>query len=213
MYSKITPLVRQKNAITGVYEEIDAGNLSVDDIIYDEIEIALKSAQATENINYIGDTINEYIYKYNQDPGMLNAKSNYVIGVDKNGKAVSSFVESFNDAGLELYNNGAGKVGDMAIARSEYGIHVLVYTGQCQNLFDGIDGDFVLSDGVENGAIEKLYSTRVNPLVDKTYFDVLYDEIYQDKFSYFESENIKFLKQDYSITVYPDKIPSSLTKE
>ena len=212
LYSSITPVVRQKNQTTGEYEEIDAGNLTVDEIIYDEIEIALVSAQSTENVNFIGDTINEFIYKYNQDPGMLNADANYVIGVDKNGDAVSSFVESFNDAGLKLYDNGNGKVGDIAIAKSEFGIHVLVYTGKCENLFDGVDGNFALSDNLESGNIEKLYSTRINPLVDKTYFDLLYDEIYQDKYSYFETENLKFLRENYEVVVYQGRIPSSLTK-
>lgn len=213
LYSQIVPVVRQKNANTGVYEEIEAGNLTVDEIIYDEIQIGLKTAQVTESEKFIGDTINNYIYEYNVDPGMLNAEANYVIGVDKNGKAVSSFVESFNDAGLKLYANGAGKFGDMEVARSEYGIHVLIYTGACKNLFDGVDRNFALSDSVENGAIEKLASTRVNPLVDKTYFDLLYDEIFQDKFSYFETENLKVLRQDYEVKVYSGRIPSSLTKE
>ena len=209
LYSQIQPVVRQKNEVTGEYEEIEAGNLNVDDIIYNEIQIDLEASQKLSSDD-VGDTINKYIYKYNQDPGMLNAKSNYVIGV-KDGKAVSNFVESFNEAGLKLYNNNA-EIGDIEIAKSEYGIHVLVYTGKCQNIFDtaDIDGDFQLSDSIDSDAILKLYNTRVNPLVDKTYFDVLYDEIYQDKFSYFEEENLKFLRKDYQITVYTDKIPTSL---
>ena len=213
LYNDIVPVVRQKNIETGEYEEIDVGNLTVDEIVYDEIEIALISAQNTENVNFIGDTINDYIYKYNQDPGMLNAEANYVIGVDKDGKAVSNFVQAFNEAGIKLFDNGNGKIGDMAIAKTEFGIHVLVYTGTCMNLFDGIDGNFTLSATEESGAIEKLYSTRVNPLVDKTYFDMLYDEIYQDKFSYYETENMKFLRQDYEVVVYKGRIPNSLTAE
>ncbi len=210
LYAQIQPVVRQYNSVTGVYEEVDCENITVDEIIYDKIQIALLSAQATENVNFIGETINDYIYQYNQDPGMLNADANYVIGVDENGKAVSDFVESFDDAGLSLYNNGNGKFGDMTVARSEFGIHVLVYTGECQNLFDNVGYDFELSDSVESGAIEKLYTTRINPLVDKTYFDALYDEIYEDKYSYFETQNLNLLKQDYTITVYSGRIPSAL---
>lgn len=215
LYSQIVPTVRQLNTETGVYEEIEAGNVTVDEIIYDEIQIALQSIQSTGKVDSIGDTINNFIYKYNEDPGMFNAEANYVIGVDKDGKAVSNFVESFNQAGLDLYAQGNGKIGDMAIAESEFGIHVLIYTGACKNIFEDycIDENFTLSDSVEEGAIEKLYSTRVNPLVDKTYFDVLYDEIYQDKFSYYQNENMNFLRANYSITVHTDKIPSALTKD
>lgn len=215
LYNSIIPVIRQYNEDTGVYDEIDNEfNLSVNDIIYDKIEIALSNAQATKNDGVIGDTINNFIYTYNQDPGMFNAASNYVIGIDKDGKAVSSFVEEFNDAGLKLYNNGQGKVGDMEIARSSYGIHVLVYTGECKNLFDGIDENFELSGNTisQEGedALLVLANTRVNKLVDKTYLDLLYDEIYQDNFSYFEQANINFLRERFDIKTYKGRFPSSL---
>ena len=215
LYSQIKPVIRQLNEDTGIYEEIDNDfNLSVNDIIYDKIQIALKNAQTTGDVGYIGDTINNYIYTYNEDTGMFNAKSNYVIGVDKDGKAVSSFVEEFNEAGLKLYNNGRGKIGDMEVARSSYGIHVLVYTGACENLFDGIDETFELGGnaGSEEGehAISVLANTRVNMLVDKTYLDLLYDEIYQDNYAFFEQANINFLRENYEIKVYQGRFADSL---
>lgn len=215
LYSQIKPVIRQLNEDTGIYEEIDNDfNLSVNDIIYDKIQIALKNAQTTGDVGYIGDTINNYIYTYNEDTGMFNAKSNYVIGVDKDGKAVSSFVEEFNEAGLKLYNNGRGKIGDMEVARSSFGIHVLVYTGACENLFDGIDETFELGGnaGSEEGehAISVLANTRVNMLVDKTYLDLLYDEIYQDNYAFFEQANINFLRENYEIKVYQGRFADSL---
>ena len=147
---------------------------------------------------------------------MFNATVPYVIGVDEKGNAVSSFVEEFNDAGLELYDNGNGDVGDVAVCRSQYGIHVLVYTGLCQNLFDGIDSTFNLAvDSSANekdgkNAIEVLYSTRINPLVNKTYFDALYDELVADNSSYFQTANSNFLREDYEIKVYRGRIAESL---
>lgn len=196
LYAQIKPIVRQYNSESGTYEEVES-NLTVNDI-YSNLQNALYSAQI-EGINKVGDTINEYIYKYNQDPGMFNATNNYVIGVDKDGNSVSSFVTSFNDAGIELYDGGRGEIGDLSgLVRSEYGIHLLVYTGALNNLFDGIDSSFELNED----AIEMLYSTRVNLLVDKTYFDVLYDELYTDNFSVYENANINFLRNAYNITEY-----------
>ncbi len=219
LYSQIQPVIRKYNEDTKIYEEIEnVDDLTVNEIIYNKIEIALKSAQASGDENFVGDTINNFIYTYNQDPGMFNAESNYVIGVDSEGKAVSDFVEEFNDAGLKLYNNGKGQIGDMQVARSSFGIHVLVYTGKCENLFDGIDEEFELS-GIANGktenlqtesAINKLATKRVNLLVDKTYLDLLYDQIYQDTFTYFEQANINFLREDYKIKVYRGRFPSAL---
>ncbi len=218
LYSQIQPVIRKYNEDTKIYEEIEnVDDLSVNDIIYDKIQIALKSAQASGDVNFVGDTINNFIYTYNQDPGMFNADSNYVIGVDSEGKAVSSFVEEFNEAGLKLYNNGKGKIGDMQVARSSFGIHVLVYTGQCKNLFDGVNEDFELGGKTNSDitaeadlAITKLATTRANLLVDKTYLDILYDEIYKDTFSHFEQANINFLREDYKIKVYKGRFPSAL---
>lgn len=201
LYAQITPKVRDYDAETDSYQEIES-DLTTSQVLA-EIQSQMNDLKSEENKNSIGNKINEFIYKYNEDPGMFNATNNYVIGVDENGNAVSSFVESFNDAGLELYNGGKGKVGDTSgLVRSEYGLHILIYTGKCENLFDGVDSSFELDDN----AIEVLYTTRINPLVDKTYFDMLYDEIYTDNYSYYENVNIKFLRQEYKIYEYSKRI-------
>lgn len=201
LYAQITPKVREYSADTDSYQEIES-DLTASQVLA-EIQSQMNDLKSEGNKNSIGNKINEFIYKYNEDPGMFNATNNYVIGVDENGNAVSSFVESFNDAGLELYNGGKGKVGDTSgLVRSEYGLHILIYTGKCENLFDGVDSSFELDDN----AIEVLYTTRINPLVDKTYFDMLYDEIYTDNYSYYENVNIKFLRQEYKIYEYSKRI-------
>ena len=199
LYSQIIPVVRVLNENTGVYEEVDNSNYSVS-YVYNKMSSALSSAKATNNVNYIGDTINDFIYQYNEDTGMFNATNNYVIGINSAGEVVSSFVESFNNAAIELYNNGNGQIGDISgLVRSEYGIHVLIYTGECKNLFDSLN----VSD---EQALEKLYDTRVNILVDKTYFDVIYDEIYVDNYTYFENINMNYLRQEYSIEEYQARL-------
>lgn len=201
LYSQITPVVRKLNESTDEYEEVTDSTLTVNDV-YNTMKTQLSSAQNTGDVNVVGDTINDFIYLYNEDTGMFNAESNYVIGIDKDGNAVSSFVESFNEAGIELYNNGKAEIGDISgLVRSEYGIHVLIYTGKCENLFDGIDSSFSLTEN----AIQKLYTTRVNVLVDKTYFDVMYDEIYADNYSYFEDANMNFLSENYNVTRYTSR--------
>ena len=198
LYSQITPVLRVYNESTGVYEEVEDTNGFTVANVYNNMVISLENAK-NESVNAVGDTINNFIYTYGEDTGMFNAESNYVIGIDSEGNTVSSFVESFNDAAIELYDNGNAEIGDISgLVRSEYGIHVLIYTGACENLFDGITSSFSLSEN----AIETLYTTRVNLLVDKTYFDVLYDEIYSDNYSYFESTNLNFLRQNYNITEY-----------
>ena len=195
LYAQITPVVRTYNENTDIYEEVENHSYTISDI-YNIMSSALSSAKATGNVNYIGDTINDFIYQYNEDTGMFNATNNYVIGIDSEGEVVSSFVDSFNEAAIVLYDNGNGQIGDISgFVRSEYGIHVLIYTGACENLFDSIN----VSD---QEALEKLYDTRVNILVDKTYFDVIYDEIYVDNYTYFENNHMRYLRQEYTITEY-----------
>lgn len=205
LYGSIKPVVRVYNELTGIYEEVELASdddTTVNDI-YNLMVRELETAQLSGDVNIIGDQINEYIYEYNEDTGMFNAENNYVIGIDSEGNAVSSFVDSFEGAAVELYNSGKGQVGDVSgLVRSEYGIHVLIYTGVCENLYDGITPSFTLSEE----AIEKLYTTRVNILVDKTYFDVLYDELYADNFTQFEDANVQYLKDTYfTVTEYSSR--------
>lgn len=199
VYNKLQPLIRIYNKDTNEYDGGKSSSVSVE-AVYSDIQSRMQIAQASNDVNKIGDEINKLIYEYNEDPGMLNATNNYVIGVDKEGKLVSnSFVESFNEGAIQLYNGGNAKIGDISgYVKTNYGIHILVYTGECKNLFEGIDSSFSLSEA----GVEVLYTTRVNPLVDKTYFDVMYDEIYSDNTSSYQQANLSVIKQDYKIYEY-----------
>ncbi|MBO5394758.1 MAG: hypothetical protein J6A28_02510 [Clostridia bacterium] len=209
-------LVVRSDDGSGVYNEESTTYVSKSDIykfVEENIENVISAAQASSSSEIIGDSIKECVFKYNQDPGMLSADGNYVIGVDSEGKAVSDFVAEFNDAGLELYNGGAGKMGDIAIAESDYGIHVLVYTGACENLFVGIDSKFALQNTAAEGElspIEVLYTTRVSPMLDKTIFDVLYDELYVDNSTMVQEADTELLRTQYSFTIYNGRIPETL---
>lgn len=169
----------------------------------------LANAQATGSANTIGDTINDIVFRYNSDPGMFDEDknyANYIVGQDKDGNAVSAnFVEEFENGAVELFDNGSAEIGDIsAQVETSYGIHYLIYTGECKNLFDGIDSSFQLN----TDAIEILCATRVNPRVNKTYFDLLYDELYSDNSSNFKNAHLELLKADFQIYEYPQRYNS-----
>lgn len=218
LYKQIEPKIRVLNTTTGEYEEQnnnknEEGYMSVDDVI-NLIETKLDSAK-NSTLSELGNTINDFIYEYGEDTGMFNAESNYVIGVDEDGNAISSFVEEFNKAGIDLYNGkfgenaGTGEIGDYVVTKTNYGIHLIIYTGKCENLFGdrNIDLSFKLTG---DEAIQKLYNTRVNLLVDKTYFDVLYDELYADNYSYYEMANLNTLRENYNFRIYRGRIADSI---
>lgn len=207
VYNRLEPVIRIYNNGTKTYDGEKSKTVSVEEV-YSDIASRLSKAQATGDVNKVGDEINNLVYEYNEDPGMLKGGNNYVIGVDKDGNLVSnSFVSSFNDGAIELYNKGNAKIGDVSgYVKTSYGIHILIYTGACKNLFEGIDSNFSLSED----ALNVLYTTRVNPLIDKTYFDVMYDEIYSDNTTSYQQANLSVLKQDYKIYEYPSRFSDLL---
>lgn len=200
VYADLQPMIRTLENGEYVGEKSEIKTVQN---VYDEIKTRLGRAQESGDVNKVGDVINELIYEYNEDPGMFNATNNYVIGVDKDGELISnSFVSSFNEGAIALYNKGQAEIGDVSgYVYTSYGIHILVYTGECKNIFDVIDSGFTLS---EDG-VKILANTRVNPLVNKTYFDVLYDEIYTDNTSRFQNANLSKLKKDYEIYEYTSR--------
>ena len=185
----------------------------------------MKRLQVGNKTNAIdkAETFREFIYKYNDDPGMINANNNYTIGVnkaeaegDEEYKVYSNFVEEFNDAAIALYNGGKGNIGDISEPiLSENGIHVLFYVGEIENLFKNITENFALSNDITVDGlspIEVLNSTRVNIFVDKTYFDVLYDGLVSDRFSSFQALHVNDLRQNYNITHYKSNYDDLLKK-
>lgn len=209
-------IVRSDSDGDGVYEQDSkevVSKSSIYDFIEENIAGVIGAASTSKNPEIFGDALKECVFKYNQDPGMLSATANYYIGVDSEGKAVSSFVEEFNNAGLALYNNGQGVIGNIEITESDYGIHVLVYTGAYENLFAGIDHTFALNEEQTEGqlsAIEVLNTTRINPMLNKTLFDALYDELYVDNSSKIQQADLDVLRSGYSFTTYSGRIPDVL---
>ncbi len=214
LISEVKPVVRQKNE-QGEYVEVQSS--------MEEEKTALALARYIKNqVDGLStsqdkvDAFREFIYKYNDDPGMINAANNYTIGVNKaqaenddKYKVYSNYVTEFTDTAVELYNDGEGQLGDVSEAViTENGVHVLFYVGEIQNLFPNIDEKFALTndDISDDGLtpIEKLAATRINPFVDKTYFDMLYDSLVTDNFSVFQNLNMNELKKQFTINYYPD---------
>lgn len=177
--------------------------------VMSEIELKLSTAGDDELLK--AQYFDEFIYKYNADPGIMNAERNYVIGVDystpdtENGTtytAHSSMVESFTNAAIELYANGSAKIGDLYAQpiRSDYGIHIMIYEGKVENLFSNIDSNFSLS----TADIQVLNDARLKAGESKTLLDELYEDLDTDRYTIFETMNLQFLRDEVKLTYYPD---------
>ena len=141
------------------------------------------------------EVFKKYIYTYNEDDGIMNADYAYVVGTEE-----SRMVESFTDASRELHSQGEyGAISDLVV--SEYGVHIIFYIGQVENLFTV---DNVSTFNLQNSDIMKLAETKLNAFNNKTVFDKVYEQLSSDKYSMFESMNLNVLKKDIKITKYPD---------
>ncbi len=160
------------------------------------------------------DAFIKYYYYYNDDTTYQNSDKTSVFGISSTGDVVyndtfsSAQNDDFDAALKALYNNGEGQVGDTSgLIRADDGIYILFYAGEVESLFPNVTSNFSLTFS----DIEKFASTRVNIFNNKTYFDLVYDAIYEDNnYSNFEEENLNYLKQtlttgdDNGIVKYPD---------
>ena len=168
--------------------------------LYADFHSAINSAGTTQAKL---DVFNEYMYKYNEDTGNKGQDFDYVIGT-----LSSKMVDEFNEAARALYNNGNGQIGDISgMVESTYGVHILIYLGPVENLFNVTDIDtFSLTDatGDELAAnIQKITSTSLSALNTKTVFDLVYEKLMKDNVSMLEMLNLNTLKADTKITKYP----------
>ncbi len=235
--ASIVPVVRKKDS-KGIYTEVEIDeNINWNELGLEGFTISGDKISVTDVYTYINRVIsnisdpiqkaekfNEFIYIFNQDPGIMNAEYNYVMGVNKSQadsatgddlitledgrkyKKYSKMVQEFTLAGTELFNDGRGQIGDLSQpVLTENGYHVLMYTGACVNLFDSIIHGYEngQTNVLSNSAIETLYTTRLNVCVDKTIFDKLYDILNVDNFSSLENANISLLRE--KCTFYPNE--------
>lgn len=112
---------------------------------------------------------NKYIYKYNDDEGIMNADFPYVVNLDKS--VGDQMVESFADESRRLYNEeGLGAVSEPVL--STYGYHVIMNLGEVKNVVE--------YGNIDNLTWEALYNVKTQPSSEKTLFHVEYDSINSD---------------------------------
>lgn len=209
LYNNLTGIKRAETSKnSGVYEVQEGVNPNAAEILKD-VKLELNSLSSQESK---AKKFDDLIYIYNEDPGMLNASFDYVVGVDYkkpstigdenvNYTAYSNWVEEFNKAAVSLYNNGEGQVGDLydGLIRSNYGVHIMMYAGQANNLFSGITPNFQL----QTSDIVTLYNAKLKQGTEKTYFDLVYENCIPSSSSIFQDlDNDRLTGQTKSIEYF-----------
>ena len=112
---------------------------------------------------------NDYIYKYNDDEGIMNKDFAYVVNIDTS--VSDRMVKPFADEARDLYAQGLGSM-SAAPVKTEYGYHVLLNLGKVQNI--------VSSAEIDSLTWQKLYSVTTQPSSTKTLFHLEYDNLALD---------------------------------
>ena len=134
------------------------------------------SVQAGSTLREKAINFNQYIYSYNQDPGIQNAEKDYVIGkkIDEETETRSRMVESFTNASRDLYDQYLkdGVLGNISgLVLSENGYHIIMLTGVAENMV-------VSTNPIE--ACEDLNNYYVNAHTNETYFHKIFDSLVSD---------------------------------
>ena len=181
--------IRAKDIVTGEETELNPTQL------YNLIQNQLTGVASDKKTEIFKD----YIYKYNEDTGNMNADYCYIIGKDD-----SKMVETFTNVSRELWDNGNGEYGSIGYAISEYGVHIIFYAGEVSNLFTITDPDSfdLYSENQSELAdvVNKITTKKLNEFNNKTVFDLVYEELAKDNYSIFENMNMDVLKKDTKIT-------------
>ena len=160
-----------------------------------------------------------YVFNYSEDNGNKNAEYEYIVGTED-----SQMVTSFTNVARELYNEGQGELGDImwnydeylslshSEVENEYGIHILFYVGEVNNVFEITESNFetfsltnATGDVLESN-IEKIQNFKLTEFNTKTIFDLVYEKLVNDDIAYLQTLNINSLKADAKITTYPKNI-------
>ena len=112
---------------------------------------------------------NTYIYKYNDDEGIMNKDFAYVVNLDTS--VTDKMVKPFADESRRLQNEeGVGAMSKPIL--TDYGYHVILNLGPVKNVVE--------YDNIDSITWETLYNVKTQPSSEKTLFHVEYDSINKD---------------------------------
>ncbi len=165
------------------------------DDLMERIDAEVTATPGTEEYaNDVAKIFNEFMYKYNQDPGIQNAEYDYVLG-----EKSSTMVESFTKTVRDLYENETpGAISSYILEENDNysGFHIVLYTGTLKN----VDPSTITVDNV----VSKLHSIKTSRVSNQSIFEKLFDEYIAANVKYetYEANLIATLMSDEDVTYY-----------
>ena len=157
--------------------------------IYNEINSELNALGNEADLRI--KKFDELLYKYSTDEGTFNAQTDYAIPLDS---TYDTMVAEFANESRKLYN--AGVVGAISgIVMSEFGAHIIIYTGTPKNIVDDIN----------TLTINDLLNAKLKASNEKTMFDVACEGTSKSDFATYQSNLVSVLRDGKTIKFYQSR--------
>ena len=151
------------------YEENGEIKTTTASLAYQDILNNVSKYDKDVNFELRAKEFNKFIYKYNDDEGIMNKDFAYVVNLDTNVE--DKMVKEFADEARRLQKEeGVGAMSEPIL--TDYGYHVLLNLGPVTNVVE--------YENIDNLTWEALYNVKTQPSSNKTFFHVEYDALNSD---------------------------------
>lgn len=161
---KLKEVQNIENTVVSYEENGEVKQISAQLAYYD---ILNNVSKYDKDINFVkrAEEFNKFLYKYNDDEGIMNSDFAYVVNLDT--KVKDKMVKPFANESRRLHQEGKGSMSEPIL--TDYGYHVILNLGQVVNVLE--------PGNIDNLTWEKLYNTKTQPSSNKTLFHVEYDAL------------------------------------
>lgn len=173
-------------------------------LAYEEIINNVSKFDKDVNFESRAKEFNKYIYKFNDDEGIMNKDFAYVVNLDTNVK--DQMVKAFADESRRLQKEeGVGAISEPIL--TDYGYHVILNLGPVRNVVE--------YENIDSLTWEALYNVKTQPSTNKTLFHVEYDALKTDsnKVSSILNSKIADLTAEVEVIKYWEKRYLTLLKQ
>lgn len=166
--------------------------------VYQEINNELSKYSSVEEKAI---AFNKYVYKYNQDEGIINKSNYYVVNLDT--EVEDKMVKNFADKSRELYSQSAegGNLSEPVFVNSSNysGFHIIFNAG-------GVSSDLTLEQvrNLDSSYAVNLYNKKIMLGTEKTYYDDFYDTLTSSNYTTYTKGLIKTVKHNVKVVYYVD---------
>lgn len=162
--------------------------------VLDELNLALQGKTNNEKLR----TFIEYINKYNDDEGMVNAINSqtqyYAVNLDTS--VTDTMVKEFADASRAMYAEDGSKDYSLYFepVLTEYGYHIIFSLGTIKN-------DYNIQN-INNITVSYLYETEAMEGTNKSLFDKMLELVDKSTYSEYQTSVISGLRTGKTITYF-----------